>query len=153
MKHPLTLILSLSMLATSLSAQHPDLNRPFGWANCTTLTSGDDYRVTGGKAVASPSTITLTGTGSDMRNTIIKAINENDIIIFDGSKGDFIVSSSMQLKDLQNKTIVGINNARVCTEFYLSPELHQLMNDKKVLEQNTSKADQVLTLSNGNRVG
>ena len=78
---------------------------------------------------------------------------ENDIIIFDGSKGDFIVSSSMQLKDLQNKTIVGINNARVCTEFYLSPELHQLMNDKKVLEQNTSKADQVLTLSNGKRVG
>ena len=70
MKHPLTLILSLSMLATSLSAQHPDLNRPFGWANCTTLTSGDDYRVTGGKAVASPSTITLTSTGSDMRKTI-----------------------------------------------------------------------------------
>ena len=79
MKHPLTLILSLSMLATSLSAQHPDLNRPFGWANCTTLTSGDDYRVTGGKAVASPSTITLTSTGSDMRKTIIKAINENTV--------------------------------------------------------------------------
>jgi len=152
MKHPLTLILSLSMLATSLSAQHPDLNRPFGWANCTTLTSGDDYRVTGGKAVASPSTITLTSTGSDMRKTIIKAINENDIIIFDGSKGDFVVSSTMSLKDLQNKTIVGINNARVCTEFYLSPELHQLMNDKKVLEQNTSKAKEKLTLSNGKSV-
>ena len=44
-----------------------------------------------------------------MRSTLIKAIKENDIIIFDGSKGDFIVSSTMSLKDLQNKTIVGIN--------------------------------------------
>ena len=38
------------------------------------------------------------------------------------------------------------------TEFYLSPELHQLMNDKKVLEQNTSKAKEKLTLSNGKSV-
>ncbi len=153
MKHPLLLILPLSMLAATLSAQHPDLNRPFGWANCTSLTSGDDYRVTGGKAVAAPSTITLTSTGSDMRSTLTKAIRENDIIILDGSKGDFIVSSTMSLKDLQDKTIVGINGARVCTEFYLSPEIHQLMNDKKVLEQNTSKADRELVLSNGKRVG
>ncbi len=153
MKHPLLLILPLSMLAATLSAQHPDLNRPFGWANCTSLTSGDDYRVTGGKAVAAPSTITLTSTGSDMRSALTKAIRENDIIILDGSKGDFIVSSTMSLKDLQDKTIVGINGARVCTEFYLSPEIHQLMNDKKVLEQNTSKADRELVLSNGKRVG
>lgn len=153
MKHPLLLILPLSMLAATLSAQHPDLNRPFGWANCTSLTSGDDYRVTGGKAVAAPSTITLTSTGSDMRSALTKAIRENDIIILDGSKGDFIVSSTMSLKDLQDKTIVGINGARVCTEFYLSPEIHQLMNDKKVLEQNTSKADRELVLTNGKRVG
>ena len=153
MKHPLLLILPLSMLAATLPAQHPDLNRPFGWANCTSLTSGDDYRVTGGKAVAAPSTITLTSTGSDMRSALTKAIRENDIIILDGSKGDFIVSSTMSLKDLQDKTIVGINGARVCTEFYLSPEIHQLMNDKKVLEQNTSKADGELVLSNGKRVG
>ena len=153
MKHPMTLTLSFLMLATTLSAQHPDLNRPFGWANCTSLTSGDDYHVTGGMAVASPSTITLTNTGSDMRNTLIKAIQENDIIILDGSKGDFTISSTMRFKDLQNKTIVGINNARICTQFFLSPEIHQLMNEKKVLEQHTSKADKLLTLSNGKPVG
>ena len=153
MKHLLSLTLILSTLTTTLFAQQADLNRSFGWATCTSLTSGDDFQVTGGKGVVSPSTITLTSTGSDMRSTFIKAIQENDIIILDGSKGDFVISSSMSLKDLQNKTIVGINNARVCTQFYLSPELHQLMNDKKVLEQNTSKSDQKLTLSNGKPVG
>ncbi len=153
MKHLLSLTLILSTLITTLFAQQADLNRPFGWATCTSLTSGDDFQVTGGKGVVSPSTITLTSTGSDMRSTFIKAIQENDIIILDGSKGDFVISSSMSLKNLQNKTIVGINNARVCTQFYLTPELHQLMNDKKVLEQNTSKSDQKLTLSNGKPVG
>ena len=141
------------MLTGTLLAQTPDLNRPFGWANCTSLTSGDDYHVSGGKAVAAPSTITLTSNGGDMRATLMRAINENDIIILDGSKGDFSISTTMRFKDLQNKTIVGINNARVCTSFYLTPEIHQLMNERKVLEQETSRAKQVLTLSNGQRVG
>ncbi len=152
MKHPVILITCLSMLAIASSAQSPDLNRPFGWANCTSLTSGDSYQVTGGSAVASPSTITLTNTGNDMRKDLIKAIKENDIIILDGSKGEFTISSSMQFKDLQNKTIVGINNARVCTKFFLSPEIHKLMDDKKVLEAETSASKETLTLSNGNKI-
>ncbi len=140
------------MLSFASSAQNPDLNRPFGWANCTSLTSGDSYQVTGGAAVASPSTITLTSTGNDMRKDLMKAIKENDVIILDGSKGEFTISSSMQFKDLQNKTIVGINNARVCTKFYLSPEIHKLMDDKKVLEAETSASKEVHTLSNGSKI-
>lgn len=153
MKHPITLISCLSMLSIAAFAQSPDLNRPFGWANCTSLTSGDDYQVTGGAAVASPSTITLTNTGQNMRKDVMKAIKENDIIIFDGSKGEFTISNSMQFKDLQNKTIVGINNARICTKFYLSPEIHKLMNDKKVLEAETSSSKEKLVLSNGQKIG
>ncbi len=152
MKHSITLITCLSMLAVAAFAQSPDLNRPFGWANSTSLTSGDSYQVTGGAAVATPSTITLTNTGQDMRKDVMKAIKENDIIIFDGSKGDFTISSSMQFKDLQNKTIVGINNARICTQFYLSPEIHKLMDDKKVLEAETSASKEQLVLSNGTKI-
>lgn len=126
-----------------------DLNAPFGWAQCTSLTTGDAYNVTGG---AGGRQITLVSDGEDMRERIMDAIRDYDIIVLDGKGGDFLVSSTMRMQDIHNRTIVGINGARVCTQFYCSPEIHKMLNDEKVLELGTSGDGNVYTLSNGQRV-
>lgn len=141
-----------ALLTATLLAQQPDLNRPFGWACCTSLTSGDDYSVTGGSKLSAPRTITLTSNGGDMGPQIIEAIEQHDVIILDGRLGDFVVGCTMRFDQLHDKTIVGINNARVCTRFYLNKEIHQLMNDNHVLDASTTGGAQTFTLSNGNKV-
>lgn len=141
------LLLTILPQASTLKAQ--DLNRPFGWATCSSLTQGDDVAVTGGSAVAQPRAITLTTTGNDMRQAIIDAVEQNDIIILDGSKGDFTVSTTMRFNQLKDKTIVGINGARVCTKFVVSPDVHKLMADKEVLKASTTGTKEGFTLSNG----
>ena len=74
-----------------------DYNAPFGWAVCTSLTSGDDYALTGG---GNGTSITLKSNGGDMRTSIDNAIRNHDVIILDGSAGDFTVSSSLSLKNI-----------------------------------------------------
>lgn len=143
----LFLVLGLTVNAQELSKY--DLNAPFGWANCTSLTQGDAYKVTGG---AGGKQITLVSDGKDMRQRIMDAISEYDIIILDGKGGDFIVSSTMRMKDIRNRTIVGINGARVCTQFCCSPEIHKMLNDAEVLKLPTSGDGKNYTLSNGQRV-
>lgn len=151
MKHILSFLLLL--LPSIILAQQPDLNKPFGWACCTSLTSGDDYKVTGGSNLSNPRVITLTSNGQDMRQALLDAVKQNDIIILDGKMGDFIVGLTMRFEDLNDKTIVGINNARVCTSFYINKEIHELMNRERILESGTGKSESILTLSNGRRVG
>ena len=109
--------------------------RPFGWACSTSATTGDDYQLTGGGEGKS---ITLTSTGNDMRKEITNAIKKNDVVILDGSKGDFILSSYISLSDLRDKTIVGINGARLCSQFYITPEIHKALTDAGALEASTS---------------
>ena len=150
MKIFLSFLLALS--AATLVAQHPDLNRPFGWANCTSLTSADDYMVTGGAATPDARTCTLTNQGGDMRQAIIDAVSQHDIVILDGRLGDFTVSHTMRFENLQDKTIVGINNARVCTQFYVNKEIHQLLDDHHVLEAPTVGDGRTFTLSNDKTV-
>lgn len=145
-----SLLLSLSI--ATLVAQQPDTNRPFGWANCTSLTSGDDYLVTGGSAAANARTITLTSNGDDMRQSILDAVNQHDVVILDGRMGDFTVSSTMRFENLTDKTIVGINNARVCTQFFINSDIHRLMHERHVLDASTTGDDRTFTLSNGNKV-
>ena len=73
-----TLLTTFSLLALSLTAiAQADRNKPFGWTNCTSLTSGDDYTTKGAFAVESPKTITLTTTGGDDKNAITNAIKNN----------------------------------------------------------------------------
>ncbi len=145
-------ILLLCLASFTLHAQQADLDRPFGWANCTSLTSGDDYQVTGGNAVTHPCQITLVSHGGDMRQDIIDALSTHDIVVLDGRMGDFMVSSSMRFEGLHDKTIVGINNARVCTRFFLNEEIHRLMNERHVLDAVTSGNGTAYTLSNGRNV-
>ena len=151
--------LTLGLLICAALAAHAqskyDCGKPFGWACCTSLTSGDDYTVTGGNATengAKPKTITLQANGKDMRDDIISAIEQNDIIVLDGSKGEFIVSHSMPLKELRNKTIIGKNHAVVSTQFKLTPEIHDLMNKNHVLDLPTSGTGELHVLPNGAKV-
>lgn len=125
-----------------------DINSPFGWATCTSMTSGDDYELTGGNG---GTTITLTGgTGKEMRSTIVNAIKNYDIIIFDGSAGDFVVSATMDFKQLSDKTIVGINNARICTEFYVTNQITVALDEAGVSDMSSTGGGG--TLSNGEKV-
>lgn len=135
-----------TILAQATLSQH-DLNAPFGWATCTSLTSGNDYSVTGG---GNGKSITLTSSGKDMHNEIIEAINTYDIIVFDGTKGDFIISSSITLENIKNKTIVGINNARLCTQFYVTAEIKAALDQRGVKSMSTSSGGG--TLPNGEKV-
>ncbi len=127
--------LALFCLCCASVASAQQDGRPFGWACSSSATSGDDYMLTGG---GEGKRITLTTTGDDMRKEITNAVKKYDVVILDGSKGDFVISSSITLSNLQNKTIVGINGARICTQFYITPEIHQMLVDAGTLEASTS---------------
>lgn len=93
-------------------------------------TEGTDYTVgttkiiNGHKAIVLKSANT-TENGKEKRvamdQTIIDAINNNDIIVLDGAGySDFVVKSVMTFRKVEDKTVVGINGARLCTEWYLT---------------------------------
>ena len=106
------------------------LNASFGWTNCSSLTSGDSYETTGGNK--GTRTITLKSNGSDQKNAIQNAIKQNDIVILDGSDGDFVVSSPVSFGGYSNRTVVGINGARLCTQFFLTDEMKAALDKAKV---------------------
>ncbi|MBQ0075049.1 MAG: chitobiase/beta-hexosaminidase C-terminal domain-containing protein, partial [Prevotella sp.] len=64
-----------------------------------------------------------------MDDAIFNAIKANDIIVLDGSgtSTDFVVSKYIQLSRVKDKTIVGINGARLCTEWYLTDYFKSLL--------------------------
>ena len=136
--------------ATETDAANYFTNRPFGWGTYSNA-NGSAYTLDGGARAEEPKTFVLYASGSDDRNAIQKAITDNDIIVFDGSKGDFIVSKSISLYGLKNKTIVGRNNARLCTQWYITPELKQILVDAN-LGQYSSSSGTGGTLSNGKEV-
>ena len=127
-------------------AEKYDLNKPFGF--CTMASRSDStstYNITGGGSYTYPITdggsgvLLLKSNGQDMKSTIEEAIknDENKIIIFDGSNGDFIVSSTIKLT-VSGKTLLGINNARLCTQWVLTDEIKKALNDAGVPNMSTS---------------
>ena len=161
MKRYLTVILcALFPMMHSAAQSKYDLQRPFGWATSTSLTSGDDYNLTGGGAfntdlpdsVPGRKTIVVRNTGGDMRDALISAIKANDIIILDGSEGELTVSGTLELKGLSSKTIIGRNNASIRTRFRLTSDIHKLLNDSNVLSLSTAAAKQPFILPNGQKV-
>lgn len=130
-----------------------DANAPFGWAVCTSMTSADDYSLTGGGESTASNTITLTsdGEGVDMSSKIKNAINNYSVIILDGSNGDFTVNATMSFSGKSNKTIVGVNNARLCTKFYITPEIKEAL-DAADVKSKSSSSGTGGTLSNGTSV-
>ena len=151
----LTATLLFTMLALSVTAADYDQNKPFGFCTVSSRTDASStYNVTGGgcytypiAGVSSDKVITLTSTGKDMKAAIIDAVKNYNVIIFDGSKGDFIVSSKMELNGIKDRTLLGINQARLCTKWYIKKEIIDTLNAAGVPSMSTSGGGGVL--SNG----
>ena len=154
---------SLSLLATVAmfgdGTSSLDQNKPFGFCTRSSRTnSSSTYNITGGgcyeypvTGVSSSKVITLTATGGDMRSTIESALNNYSVIIFDGSNGDFLVSSKIGLKsDFKNKTLLGINNAKLCTTWYATDDILNALTKAGVPNMSTSGGGG--KLSNGTTV-
>ena len=139
MKKFLMIILSVIVL---LPAKGSNNVAPWGWATCSDEL-GTAYTLNGGN-FSNASTITLTalGDGKTDDTQIKQAIAMNDIIILDGSNGDFTIEATIKLSSTKNKTIIGINNTRLCTKFYLTADdIAYLKNYDPKLE-NLSSTDQ-----------
>ena len=122
-----------------------DLDAPFGFCTVSSRTNNTPYSITGGgcyqypvTGVAESKVTTLTSNGTDMRNAIINAINNYDVIVFDGSNGDFIVSKNIDLEGVKGKTLLGINGARLCTQWYLTSEMIAALDEAGVKSMSTS---------------
>lgn len=115
-----TILTTLMCTMALLPAMAQNNTAPWGWATCSDET-GTAYTLNGGN-FSDAKTITLTALGSGQSDDakIKLAISQNDIVILDGSNGDFTIGEYMKLSATKNKTIIGINNARLCTKFYLT---------------------------------
>ena len=108
MKKILTTLLCAMAIMPAMAQNN---TAPWGWATCSDET-GTAYTLNGGN-FSDAKTITLTALGSGQSDDakIKLAISQNDIIILDGSNGDFTIGEYMKLSATKNKTIIGINNA------------------------------------------
>lgn len=93
---------------------------PWGWGVCADE-AGTAYTLNGGMGATQPKTIVLTTNGADNSVAIRNAIAQYDIIVLDGSKGNFRINEQMAISNAKNKTIVGRNGATLSTQFYLTP--------------------------------
>ena len=136
-----TLVALFSLIAV---AADYDQNKPFGFCTRSSRTDATSaYNITGGGCYTYPlpsdfagKVIVLKSNGQDMRNNIQNAIKQNDVIIFDGSDGDFMVSSNIFIEG-NNKTLLGINNARLCTKWYVTNDIITALNKAGVLNMST----------------
>ena len=148
----------LSVLSLSAMATDYDLNKPFGFCTVSSRTDASStYTVTGGGCYTYPvpegftgKVIVLKSNGQDMKGDIQNAIKKNDVIILDGSEGDFIVSSNIGFEN-GNKTLLGINNARLCTKWHLTDDIKAALDAAGVKNMSTSSGTGG-TLSNGTKV-
>ena len=116
-KYLMALLIALALLPAMASNNVA----PWGWAVCSDE-AGTAYTLSGGNFTdATTKTLTASGGGQSDDAQIKQAIAQYDIIILDGANGDFTIEQVMKLA-AKNKTIIGINNARLCTKFYLTDE-------------------------------
>ena len=140
----ITTLLLLAFSLTAMAADY-DQDKPFGFCTVSSRTNaGSTYNCKGGGVWEYPipdsftgKVITLKSNGKDMKSTIQNAIKNYDVIILDGSEGDFIVSQNIGF-DKGNRTILGINNARLCTQWYVTDALKAKLNAAGVPNMSTS---------------
>ena len=156
MKKTLLSIMAV-LLSVSALADGYDQNQPFGFCTRSSRTDASStYNLTGGGCYTYPipddftgSVVVLKSNGQDMKNTIQTALQLNNVVILDGADGDFIVSSNIEFKS-SNRTLLGINNARLCTKWHLTDDIIQALNDAGVPGMSTSGGGG--TLPNGTKV-
>ncbi|MBQ9229788.1 MAG: hypothetical protein IJ190_01275 [Prevotella sp.] len=157
MKKYLLTVLAVSLVSITAVADDYDLNKPFGFCTVSSRTDATStYSITGGGCYTYPTpegftgkVITLKSNGVDMKSTIENAIKQNDVIILDGADGEFIVSSNVGIT-ASKKTILGINNAKIRTKWYLTDEIKKALDDAGVPSMSTSGGGG--TLPNGKSV-
>ena len=151
-------LLTLTFAIATLAAIAADDNqsKPFGFCTVSSRTDATStYNITGGGCYTYPvpegitSVTVLKSNGQDMKGTIQNAIKQYDVIILDGSEGDFIVSSNIGF-ERGNKTLLGINNARLCTKWHVTDEIKAALDKAGVPKMSTSGNGG--TLSNGSTV-
>lgn len=132
----------------ALSTDYDKLE-PTSWAYCATH-EGGFYNLKGGEGGKK---ISIKSNGQDMSQTLKEAIYNYDIIEIDGSNGIFMLDRGIPLNQLQHKTIIGINNAKLKTTFTLTDDIHHML-DTANINQYSSMAEPGVfyTLSNGKRV-
>ena len=146
----LLLLSSATMFGDGTSSL--DLNKPFGFCTVSSRTSSSStYNITGGgcyeypvpASVNASKVKVLTSTGENMRSTIESTIKNDaySVIIFDGSNGDFKISSNIGFSGLKNKTILGINNAKLCTTWYATEEILNALDAAGVPKMSTNADD------------
>ena len=154
----LTSLILMAVTMTVTAADY-DLDKPFGFCTRASRTdAASTYTVTGGGCYTYPIPSDFKGTvtvlksdGQDMRMAIEQAVKQYDVVVLDGSAGDFIVSSSVDIT-ASGKTLMGINGARLCTQWSITPEIRDALNRAGVPSMSTSGGTGG-TLSNGHRVG
>ncbi len=150
-------ILTALLSSMTMAATGYDLNAPFGFCTLSSRTNAaSTYNMTGGGHHTYPvpddftgKVIVLKSNGTDMRSTIQNAIKSNQVVIFDGSAGDFIVSQNVSITS-SNRTLLGINGARICTKWYVTQDIKDALNKAGVPYMSTSGGGG--TLPNGTSV-
>lgn len=172
---PAVLLAIATIVPISLKAQSDfarseyDKLQPFGFATCTSRTDANPSleKISGGGAYTYEEAIALlndpqsgkkvkvlTADNVNKDDVIKNAIKDYDIVILDGSKGDFVINKYITIQNqgtgtgCNNKTILGINNARLVTKWYVTPDILEVLKKADVESASTS-SNTGGTLSNG----
>lgn len=161
------LLLSALVYSNASTAQSQyDQNKPFGFCTVSSRTdAASKFDISGGggfifengqvkdengSAVDASKIIILKSSDVTKDDVVKNAIRNYSIVIFDGSEGDFIISQQIVLDGQKNKTIMGINNARLCSKFVVSQEIREVIAASGANTASTSGGGG--TLSNGVKV-
>lgn len=132
-----------SVVVTMGAMAQSDKDAPFGYATMSSRTDASQtFNLTGGGCFTYPVTgvdeskvITLTAKTVTKDDDIKNAIKKYDVIILDGSEGDFVIESLIRVNQQSGKTILGINNARLCTKWYMTKEFVDLLNNVEFIDK------------------
>ena len=143
----LTVFYTLLAMSLTIAAADCDQDKPFGYCTRTSRTDAASiYQMYGGGCYTYPipkdfagKVVVLKSNGQDMRKTIEDAIenSENNIIVLDGSNGDFVVSSNVEITT-NDKTLLGINHARIRTQWYVTDDIRRALNTAGVPGMSTN---------------